>query len=73
MDQFYTRLADALELDRIAGSDVLADFEEWDSLSVLSVIAMIGRNYGVHLTARDIRQVSTAQDLRDLVVTTRVN
>ena len=73
MEQFYEQLAEALELDNVTAGDVLADFEEWDSLSVLSVIAMIGRNYGVHLTARDIRQVTTAEQLRDLILAKRVN
>lgn len=73
MDQFYAQLAETLELERIGAGDVLADFEEWDSLSVLSVIAMIGRNYGIHLTARDIRDVHTAEELRDLILSKRVN
>ena len=47
--------------------DVLADFAEWDSLSVLSVIAMVGSDYSVNLTAANLRGIATAQALRDLV------
>lgn len=67
-DDFYGKLAVTLERDEVAPGDVLEDFEEWDSLSVLSVVAMIGSGYGVHLSAREIRSVRTAKDLVDLVL-----
>ena len=67
MEGFYQKIAEILEVEAVNASDVLADFEEWDSLSVLSTIAMIGADYGVNLTAADLRGVATAQALRDLV------
>jgi acyl carrier protein len=67
MDDFYEKIAEILELDTLNPSDELANFPEWDSLSVLSVIAMIGANYGVNLTASDLRGAATAQAIRDLV------
>ncbi len=71
MEGFYEKIAEILEVDAVNASDVLADFEEWDSLSVLSAIAMIGADYGVNLTAADLRGVATAQALRDLVAARR--
>lgn len=67
MDGFYEKIAEILEVDVVNASDVLADFEEWDSLSVLSAIVMISADYGVNLTAANLRGVATAQALRDLV------
>jgi acyl carrier protein len=67
MEAFYEKIAEILEVDVVNASDVLTDFAEWDSLSVLSAIAMIGADYGVNLTAADLRGVATAQALRDLV------
>jgi acyl carrier protein len=67
MEGFYQKIAEILEVEAVNASDVLADFEEWDSLSVLSTIAMIGADYGVNLTAADLRGAATAQALRDLV------
>ena len=67
MDDFYQKIAEILEVDEVNASDVLADFPEWDSLSVLSAIAMIGKDYGVNLMASDLRGVATAQALRELV------
>jgi acyl carrier protein len=67
MNGFYGKIAEILEVDAVNPSDLLADFPEWDSLSVLSVIAMAGSDYGVVLTAADLRGVGTAQGLHDLV------
>lgn len=66
-NNFYQQIADILETDSLAPTDTLADFPEWDSLSVLSVIAMIGSNYGVQLSAADLRGVGTAEQLYSLV------
>lgn len=43
------------------------DLEEWDSLSALSVIAMIDEKYEVQLSGDELRSVSTLQELFDLV------
>jgi acyl carrier protein len=67
MDNFLARVAEILEVDEVKPTDTLDGFEGWDSLSILSIIAMTDANYGVNLTAADIRSVSTAQELRDLI------
>ena len=41
MEEFNRELAEILEVDDVRPADVLATFEAWDSLSVLSVIVMI--------------------------------
>jgi acyl carrier protein len=67
MDHFFEKIAEILEVDALNGPDVLADFPEWDSLSVLSVIAMVDSDYHVNLTAAEIRDSRTGQGLLDLV------
>jgi acyl carrier protein len=67
MDDFYGKVAEIMEVDELKASDVLEAFPEWDSLSRLSVIAMVGAKYGVNLTAADLRRATTAQGLFDLV------
>jgi acyl carrier protein len=47
MDRFYERLAEILEEDKVGPDDVLANFEQWDSLTALSVVAMIDEHYAV--------------------------
>jgi len=66
VDEFYKKVAEILETDELGGDSVLADYPEWDSLSVLSVIAMIDASYGVNLDSTDLAGVKTARDLWDL-------
>jgi acyl carrier protein len=67
VDDFYGRLAEKLEQETLRAGDVLRDFPEWDSLTVLSVVAMIDEAYGVNLGAEDLVAVETAGDLEALV------
>jgi acyl carrier protein len=63
MHDIYTKLAEILEAETVAANDVLVDFEYWDSLTVLSILAMLDSAYGVNLTAADIRKMKTAGEL----------
>ncbi len=65
--EFYQRLAEILDVEEVKAEDTLKDFDEWDSLSVLSVLAMADSKYGVAIRAEDIRSVVTAADLAGLV------
>jgi len=67
MERFYEKLAEVMDVDAVKESDVLAEFPEWDSLTALSVIAMIGAEYGVDLVAADLKNAGTARALCDLV------
>jgi len=67
MDEFYKKVADILEVDGVTGDSVLAGYPEWDSLSVLSVIAMIDSSYGINLNSTDLAGVKTAGELWQLV------
>jgi acyl carrier protein len=67
MNDFLTKIAGILEVDAVQESDVLKAFPQWDSLSVLSVIAMLDADYGVNLKAADFQQVKTAGELWALV------
>jgi acyl carrier protein len=64
---FYEQLAKILDLEEVKPENVLIDFEAWDSLSVLSVLAMADAKYGASIKAEEIRSVVTAADLSDLV------
>jgi len=63
MHDIYTKLAEILEVERVKAADVLGEFEYWDSLTVLSVLAMLDSAYGLNLTAADIRRMKTAGEL----------
>lgn len=67
MNDFYSKMAEILEVDAVNPGDVLAEFPVWDSLSVLSVIAMLDTDYGINVTAMELRNWRTAGELADAV------
>jgi acyl carrier protein len=67
MNEFLVKLAGILETETVKDADDLKAFPQWDSLAVLSVIAMLDSDYGVNLHASDFQQVTTAVDLWNLV------
>lgn len=71
MEEIYAKLADILQVDEVNPTDILTSFEEWDSLSVLSVMAMVDADYGVNLSAPEMADVSTAQGLVELIAQKR--
>jgi acyl carrier protein len=67
MTEFLKRLAGILEVESVSESDSLKDFSQWDSLAVLSVIAMLDADYGVNLRAADFDPIDSADDLWNMV------
>jgi acyl carrier protein len=67
MNDFLVKIAGILEVDAVLESDNLRAFSQWDSLALLSVIAMLDADYQVNLKAADFQQVKTAGELWALV------
>ena len=67
MNEFLNGLAGILEVEKVVETDDLKAFPQWDSLAVLSVIAMLDAKYGVNLRAADFGSVKSAGDLWALV------
>lgn len=67
MNEFLQKLAGILEVETVNEGDDLKAFPSWDSLAVLSVIAMLDSNYGVNLRAADFQTVKSSADLWNLV------
>jgi len=67
MNEFLMKIASILEVDDLKATDELKGFPQWDSLSVLSIIAMLDASYGVNLRATDFGPLKTAGDLWNLV------
>lgn len=42
--------------------------DEWSSLTGLAILNMIGKKYGVKITASEIRATNTIQEVYDLVL-----
>ena len=58
-------IADILEVepDEVQEDMVLEDFETWDSVAVLSVIAMMDEHFGTYPHASEIRSYIKVGDL----------
>lgn len=65
--KFLLDLAEILEEDEVNESDVLGDFDAWDSLSILSIIAYISEHYQKQLKNNEIRGMETISDLISLI------
>ena len=61
---FLVELEDILQREEpCAENDNLEDYEEWDSLSKMAVMAYYDKNFGVKLSLNDLKNVSTVSDL----------
>ena len=63
METIYEQLAELLEVDVVSDEQILEDFESWDSLTVLSIIALASENYNLVLRADEIREFKTVGNL----------
>ncbi|MHC1733046.1 MAG: acyl carrier protein [Bacteroidales bacterium] len=64
IDHFREAL-DAAEGKEIKMEDRFRDYEEWDSLRYLSVIAMIDSEYDVIIDTTDFRKIETVGGLME--------
>ncbi len=56
-----------IELGTLKEQDLLADYEEWDSLTALSVIAIVSEKYNIMLTGEELKRVKTVSELLELI------
>lgn len=64
-EKFINAFKEALEMEgqEISLNDNFRDFEEWDSLSRLSLIAMLDEEYGVQIEEGDFEKLETVGDI----------
>lgn len=66
LKDFFANFAEVLDLDddnSLSENTEFKNLEEWSSLSALGLMAMIDEQYGVSLTAADIRGSKTIGDI----------
>lgn len=54
-----------MEVDELTPDTVLSDLENWDSVAVLSIIAVINENFNRFPSAEDILSFKTVKELMD--------
>lgn len=62
--EFYEELKDVLESeDSVKGDELLSDLGGWDSLAVMTYIAMVDEQCGVTLSASKLAEAVSVEDL----------
>lgn len=69
MNEKLAMLEEVMDLDEneLSADMELADIEEWDSLSALSLIVMMKKEFGIEVTNNMIRSFITVQDICDIM------
>ena len=65
--QNFADMLDDTDTSLITETTIFRDLDEWDSLTALSLIAMVDDEYSIKLTGDDIKTSSTIKDLFDKV------
>ena len=68
-EKFLESLKDVLEVEEhtINMEDKFREYDEWNSLAYLSVIAMIDEEYDLQIEEADFKKLITIQDLYNAV------
>ncbi len=70
-EDFINELKEALEIEdedqEITLETNLKELEEYDSLSVLSIIAMVDKNFDKQIPSSDFIKITTIKSLMDLI------
>ena len=69
MENFICLISEALEMnsEQIDKEDEFRNYKEWDSLAVLSLIAMIKQNYNITIPRKDFDELKTISDLFEYI------
>jgi len=63
-EEFIEQMQDVLQTDvELTMETVLADLEEWDSLSMMATMAFMSKNFGVSLKLTDFKAMQTIGDI----------
>lgn len=66
MEKFIELFAEALEReDEIKMEDEFRNYEEWNSIAYLSIIAFMDEEYDTQLEEAEFKQLKTVQDMYD--------
>ena len=68
MEELLEKLAEILEVDSVDVNKKFTDYEEWDSLCGLSVIAMLDSDYGMTMKNKEILDFASIGDFCKAVI-----
>lgn len=56
MEELINKLAEIFEVEELDVTKKFQDYEEWDSLSALTIIAMLDSDYHIAMKGSDLRE-----------------
>lgn len=56
MEELTNKLAEILEVEELDVTKKFQDYEEWDSLSALTIIAMLDSDYHIAMKGSELRE-----------------
>ncbi|MBR1754522.1 acyl carrier protein [bacterium] len=63
-EDFLVELEDILQREEPCNvNDALTDYEEWDSLSKMAVMAYYKKNFGVDINLNTLKEINTVDEL----------
>lgn len=68
MEELIQKLADILEVDELDINKKFTDYEEWDSLAGLSLIALLDADYNMTMKTKEILAFNSIKDFCEAVV-----
>lgn len=67
MENFLNQMAELLEVDSVILQDEITTYDAWDSLTSLSIIALVDDEFSVTISAQDIINAKTIEGLYQLI------
>ena len=69
MEEKLMKLEEIMELDegKLKATDILTDYEEWDSIAILSYIALMDAEFHKVVKGVDVKSLVTVQDALDMM------
>jgi len=64
-ENFIELLKEVFEIDEVKFEDTFRDYETWDSLTNISLIAMLDDEYDVIIDTKDFSNIVTVRELYD--------
>lgn len=64
---FMAKIYEILDNENVTMNSVLADLEEWDSLSIVSFVAFANSSCGKRVIPAQLRECTTVRDLYNLL------
>lgn len=65
--QHFTDMLDDTDAALITTDTIFRDLDEWDSLTALSLIAMVDDEYDVKLTGDEIKSSNSLNDIFEII------